>query len=408
MTISHMGMKHPSLASMVSAIRSRISREALHQRFTAAATDFLYRCLQFVLKQKLNYNALHTDVLKHFKRVFIMDSSSWDVHQSLRDILPGSGGGASSANCKIQAAYEYKKGDLAFLDITAGTVPDNRYTDHLPELLKKNDLLLIDQGYFKLTTLSGIMSKGAFFLTRFLVGTTLSDSCTRIPIELEKELSKCTDNACEMKIIMGIGGKQTQPCRLVCLRVNQQVANERRRRLKKQARKKKRTVSKRHLILCDWTLLITNVPEERLPLKMVRALYTLRWQIELLFKQLKSVLRIHQSDTANEHRLRCELYGKLIAAVLVHRVHAAANNLFWNSAKREISMDKFYKRIQEQAFHFARCFLVSLKHATDYFYGELDNLLKHSMKNQQRSRMTTLEMLETGFDPLPNFGKRHC
>jgi len=145
-----------------------------------------------------------------------------------------------------------------------------------------------------------------------------------------------------------------------------------------------------------------------LPLNMVRALYTLRWQIELLFKQLKSIVRVHQSDTANEYRMRCELYGKLIAAVLVHHIHAAANNAFWNFRRREISMDKLYKRIQERAFNLAQRFLASLAHAISYLYREFDDILIHCMKNRQRSRMTTLEMLETRLDPKLNLSQIRC
>lgn len=408
MTIGQVGMKHPSLAGMVAAIETSISREALHQRFTAPAAVFLYHCLQFVLRQKLLHTSVCSNLLQRFGRVFLVDSSSWDVSGKLRNVLPGSGGSASEANCKIQMAYEYKKGDLIFLDETAGTIPDNRYTDNLPDLLKKNDLLLIDQGYFKLETFIAIMTKGAFFLTRFLIGTTLTDTLTMSPLELGKALSKCRDNTLEIQVTIGKGKKQTQPCRLVCLRINKQMADERRRRLKKQARKKGRQVSKAHLFLCDWTLLITNVPQKWLPLEMVRALYTLRWQIELLFKQLKSVLRVHQSDTANEHRLQCELYGKLISAILIHRIHAAANIALWNFARREISMDKLYKRIQERAFRLAQLFISSTAQAVSLLYRELENLLKHCMKNRQCSRMTTLEMLEIGFDPKIQTGKSPC
>jgi hypothetical protein len=34
----------------------------------------------------------------------------------------GSGGSASSANCKLQAFYEYKRGELSFFEITAGVL----------------------------------------------------------------------------------------------------------------------------------------------------------------------------------------------------------------------------------------------------------------------------------------------
>jgi len=184
---------------------------------------------------------------KSFRRVLLVDSSSWDISEKLRSVLPGSGGAASAANCKLQAVYDYKHGDLTFLDVTAGTVPDNRYTDHIPDLLQKGDLLLIDQGYFKLSTLADIIAKGAFFLTRFLVRTILQDTVTQKPIDLAKHLRQVRTNACEMNVLMG-GEKLSQvACRLIALRVSEQVANERRRRLRKEAKKKGRVVSKYHL-----------------------------------------------------------------------------------------------------------------------------------------------------------------
>ena len=401
MTIGHLGMKHPSLAAMVAAIEARISRVALHYRFSKAAVALLLKCLQFALQQKFsNLGAINTKLLRPFHRVLIADSSSWDVSEKLRDILPGSGGSASAANCKLQALYDYKHGELRFLDITAGTVPDNRYTNHLPGLLQKGDLLLIDQGYFKLGTLAEIVAKGAFFLTRFLVRTVVKDAINHAPIDLAKRLSKMQGNACEMDVLMGCDKLPRVACRLIALRVSDQVANERRRRLKKEAKKKGRAVSKHHLRMCDWTLLITNVPQRWLPLEMVRALYTVRWQIELLFKQLKSILRVHQSDTCKENRLRCELYGKLIGAVIIHRIHAAETNRLWNTQRREVSMDKLYKRFQERAFTLLRMLLRSIPEAIAYLRNQIKCIIPACLKERQPSRLTTLEILEAQCDPM--------
>jgi len=401
-------MPHPSLGGMVAALSSRISREALHQRFTASAAAFLLHCLHTVLRHKLQTVPVRTKLLRPFARVLLVDSSSWDVSEKLHAVFPGSGGNASNANCKLQTAYDYKQGELVFLADTAGTVPDNRYTDHLPALVNKTDLLLIDQGYFKLTTFNAIMAKGAFFVTRLFIGITLEDAQTRGLIDLGTVLRQAPVQTYERQVRMGQGANQTRSCRLVCLRVNAQVANARRRRFKAHARRQGRTGSQRHLALCDWTLLITNVPEKWLPLDMVRALYTLRWQIELLFKQFKSILRVHQSATGNEHRLRCELYGKLIVAVWVHRLHAVANTALWNAVRQEISLAKLYKRLQERAFLLAQLMVSSWAQAMGYLSQELEKVLRHCRKHRQRSRMTTLEMLEAGFDPKLPTGKGRC
>lgn len=278
----------------------------------------------------------------------------------------------------------------------------------MPALLKKRDLLLIDQGYFKLATLNAIMTKEAFFVTRLFIGMALEDAQTMMPIDLAHALRQTPDQTYERLVRMGQSKNQTRPCRLVCLRVSAQVANARRRRFKAHARKQGRTGSQRHLTLCDWTLLITNVPEIWLPVPMVRALYTLRWQIELLFKQFKSILRVHQSATGNVYRLRCELYGKLITAVWVQRLHADANTALWNHARQEISLEKFYKRLQERAFTLSQLLISSRRQTRDYWAKELESLLTHCRKYRQRSRMTTLETLEAGVDPKLHAGEGKC
>ncbi len=394
-------MKHPSLSGMVAAIEARITRVALHYRFTAKATAFIFKCLCFALQQKFSgIGQIDTELLRHFGRVLIVDSSSWDVNEKLAAWLPGSGGGASAANCKLQAAYDYKCGELRFLDVTPGIQPDNRYTDNLPAMLNKGDLLLTDLGYFKLGMLSTIIAKGAFFLTRFIVNTAVFDPVDQQRIDLQRYLSKIDGNTCQMDVVIGGDKMPKVPCRLIALRVSEPVANERRRRLKKEARKKGRAVSQYHLKMCDWTVLTTNIPQRWLPMEMARALYTVRWQIELLFKQLKSILRVHQSDTGRENRLRCELYGKLIGAVIIHRIHAAETNRLWNKHRREVSMEKLYKRFQERAFTLMRIMRSGVREAIAYLRSVVARIIPACLKDRQPSRLTTLECLEAQCDPM--------
>ncbi len=57
------------------------------------------------------------------------------------------------------------------------------------------------------------------------------------------------------------------------------------------------------LALFDWTVIITNVPEQWIPPGKLWHIYAIRWQIELLFKQQKPVLQLHHSNTGDECRL---------------------------------------------------------------------------------------------------------
>jgi hypothetical protein len=264
----------------------------------------------------------------------------------------------------------------------------------LSNFVKKDDLLLFDLGYFKLILFQEIIKKTAYFLSRFLIGTSLRDAVTLEQIDIGKFLSRFKGDVLDMKVIMGNNQNQVS-CRLICLRVTEQVASARRRKRLKEATKKGRTPSKSHLELCDWTFLITNASAEILPVESVFPLYRLRWQIELIFKQLKSVLRIHSSNTKNEYRLRCELYGKLIMAVLIHYLHSSLNFEMWSIKKTEVSFDKLYKRIQERMFSFFHDLLTSAAaEAVNKFILEIKRLGLSCIKTRQRSRKTTLELLE--------------
>ena len=341
---------------------------------------------------------LQSKILQHFKRILIFDSTSWDISPALKNVLPGYGGGASDANCKVQTCYEYNGGELMFFEITAGTNPDNAYTSELTSHLRQGDLILFDLGYFCTKTLRDINRIGAYFLCRFFIGTALLDPITLMPIDLLQTLRKMKGNSYQMNVLMGSQYRGLQVvCRLVYLRVPQEIANERRRKMRKAMQKRKgREPSAYHMQMAGWTLMVTNAPEEWLPTEMMRPLYSLRWQIELLFKQIKSVLCIHRSNTGKENRLLCEIYGKLIMAVMIHRIHADINIRLWNTQRRELSMEKFYKRIQERAFIILQLLLVSLQKATAYLQDEIPRLIKNCLKSRQRSRRSTLETIDRG------------
>jgi hypothetical protein len=400
LTVGQLSLKHPSLSAMVEALEAKLSREGLHQRFTPQAAGFMQACLSETLRHKVTPpQGLEPGVLRPFGRVLIFDSSNWDVDPKLHSVLPGAGGNASAANCKLQAGYEYKRGELGFFQLTPGTCPDQAHSATLPAQVLPGDLVLTDLGYFRVGTFRQYHEKGAFFLSRFLAGTTLRYAATRERIDVPALLRACDENVLDLQVILANSEKEQTPCRLIGLRVSEQVANERRRKLRQKSKKQGRVPSQAALALCDWMLLVTNVPARWLPAAQAYRLYGLRWQIELLFKQLKSVLRIHQSNTAREDRLRCELYGKLLMAVLVHRVHAAFQGDLWNSQRHELSFDKLHKRFQERAFLLLRHFLRSLATAIGYLQTEIPRLLMACLKTHQPSRQTTLQRLDQIFPP---------
>lgn len=68
-----------------------------------------------------------------------------------------------------------------------------------------------------------------------------------------------------------------------------------------------------------WHLYVTSlVAGQTYPLTLIIDLYRLRWQIEILFRDLKHVLRMANFVSTNENGLRIQIYAALIHYVLTH------------------------------------------------------------------------------------------
>jgi hypothetical protein len=130
-----------------------------------------------------------------------------------------------------------------------------------------------------------------------------------------------------------LGQTYRLPARLLVVHVPPDVAQQRRCRLHAEAQRRGQEVSKARLAAADWTIYLTNVPVERLTLQEALVLGHARWQIELLFKLLKSQGGIDESRSAHPWRILCELYAKLLAMVIQHWVLLTS---CWRSAERSL------------------------------------------------------------------------
>src|SRR5580698_7653050 len=89
----------------------------------------------------------------------------------------------------------------------------------------------------------------------------------------------------------------TVPVRLIILRKPPEAAEATRKTLRTQASRKQRTLDPKSLIAAEFLVIATSLPAEGYPAEQVLAAYRLRWQIELAFKRLKSLLHIDRLPT---------------------------------------------------------------------------------------------------------------
>lgn len=111
-------------------------------------------------------------------------------------------------------------------------------------------------------------------------------------------------------------GQAKLPLRLIILRKSPEAAEATRVKLRREAPRKQKTLDPRSLVAAEFLILATSLPAEHYPAEEVLAVYRLRWQIELAFKRLKSLLHIDQLPTNTAEASRSWLYAHLILALL--------------------------------------------------------------------------------------------
>jgi len=106
------------------------------------------------------------------------------------------------------------------------------------------------------------------------------------------------------------------PLRLIIQRKTPEACEAARGKLRREASRKQKTLDPRSLIAAEFIILGTSLPAEGYPAGEVLAVYRLRWQIELAFKRLKSLLGMDQIPTRTERASRSWLTAHLIMALL--------------------------------------------------------------------------------------------
>jgi hypothetical protein len=367
-----------------------ISKQGLDERMTQAAVDFLQGCFSKVLHRLQVHSGLAPEVVKQFSEVYLQDSTVQSVSSDLQELFPGSGGNASPAALKIQVMFGLLSGNLIHLSMQAGRSSDAHYTEHV-DCMEKGSLLIQDLGFFNLEALQVVQDRGAFFLMRWRqdVAVSLADS-PDLPLDMLRFLSAQTQAISEYDVQVGKTAGLT--CRMIVVRLPQEVVDRRRQRLRRAAQRRGNTLSEHFLALCAWNVFITNLSPQQMSVRQLVACYALRWQVELIFKLWKSQAGLRYLAGKRKERVLCEVYAKLIGIAITHFLIAPLRFQFI-AQKIEISLPKAHMILQ----HCARELLSQLGRDHLAFHQLLDNLfhriLRSAAKDKRVKKPSSLQRL---------------
>ncbi len=118
--------------------------------------------------------------------------------------------------------------------------------------------------------------------------------------------------------------KQWIPGRFIALRQSLQVTRRAQRRMKRRAQRSRETVSAEALEFAGYFMLWTTLPRA-VTTHHILEFYRLRWQIELVFKRMKSILGLGHLPKKDPLSAKAWLEGKLFVGLLIERLIHAAN-----------------------------------------------------------------------------------
>ena len=194
--------------------------------------------------------------------------------------------------------------------------------------VEPRDLLLADRGYSNAPGVASVRDAQGDVLVRWNSFSFPLKTLAGKPLEPLRELSKLPKRAPrEWEVSFECGGRNYTG-RLCAIRKNAVATARAREKMRKTALKKKKQLDEEALKLAEFVMVFTTVSEDVLDTREVLELYRVRWQIELRFKHLKSLLELGCLPKYDEQSCRAWIQAKLLCGLLIERLMREAKFFF--------------------------------------------------------------------------------
>jgi hypothetical protein len=210
--------------------------------------------------------------------------------------------------------------EVELTDARAGETLD-RFT------FQAGDIAIIDRGYAHRGALSSVVNAGAFFVVRLPWSNVPLETRQGESFDLFVALRSLGEaSAEEFQVQFRSPDGEIIPCRFVAVRKSEAAAAASRNKALKE-RSKHGVVDPRTIEAAGYVFVLTNLPPE-ISAEGVLELYRFRWQVEMKFKTLKSVLHLGNVPVRSPELLRVYVTAKLLVALLIDSLISAAESFF--------------------------------------------------------------------------------
>jgi hypothetical protein len=218
---------------------------------------------------------------------------------------------------RLHGTYDLGEERFSRLDLT---------TAHTAEALElapaeAGDLIVADRVYARPDGLHALAATGAELLVRVGSRSLKLTSLDGSAFDLKDVLARSRRNGfCDQPVLVLDGGdpeREPLPLRLVVLRKPTEAAAKARKLALRESQRGGHDNAPLSLEAAEHMMLVTTLAAEDFSPQQVGDLYRLRWQIEVAFKRLKSLVRIDRLPAKTESLARAWIYAHLIAAFIV-------------------------------------------------------------------------------------------
>lgn len=194
--------------------------------------------------------------------------------------------------------------------------------------LLKNDCIMGDRGFSTAQGIGYVVSCGGFVVVRLNTASLPLYTLQGARFDLVKRLQQMDEAGVLGQWRVKLGRKEGGwvESRVCVVRKSEVAARRAIEKIKRKAKREKIHVKAETMVYAKYIIVLTTLPEERFSAAQVLEWYRVRWQIELVFKRLKSLASLGHLPKQDEESSRAWLYGKLLLGLLTEKLmrHASA------------------------------------------------------------------------------------
>ena len=225
--------------------------------------------------------------------------------------------GSTGTDWRVHGVYDLGTGGFSNLELTDGKGAET--LAHGAPVA--GEIRLADRGYGRAKAWHRVLQDSdgtADLIVRMKWNAFHLTGTDGAPFDLIGHLASLPDDQAphEIEVQAWVRRGVTMPVRLIILRKPPEAVAATHKTLHAQASRKQKVLDPRSLVAAEFVIPGTSLPAAGYPALEVLAAYRLRWQIELAFKRLKSLIHIDKLPARTDLGARSWLYPHLILALL--------------------------------------------------------------------------------------------